>query len=566
MSDKSAISVILPCYNVADHVAAAIASLRAQDFNDFEALVIDDGSTDQTATRARDAIGDDPRFRVIHTDHRGLSAARNIGLDAATAPLVAFLDADDSFAPGFLQRHHSEMLRTGADWTASAVTLVWPDGVEAAHSAIHGAPRPEGSSRWLPLQDACDVARLFPSVWNKLYRRALIGDLRFIDGALFEDHPFFWSLATKAQRILHIPEPLYRYTRGRAGQVTDSADAAMFQQLARLQEVIELARASDLTNQTEGLSRLATRVIHERLQPQPPLHLRTRFLQESRQLMKRHGLRWSRNGGTDIDPAPAARLDPDYRLTVLVLQRYAEDAAPTLDAISAQTLPPVAHTLVPLRGKTALAILAAHLPDVTSPWVSLLFAGDRPAPDWAINSIEAHGTGGHESSVLVGAYRGLAGFPDTGLALDGVVAPDPAMLVLRSDHLRPLLADMPEGMLELPDTVAMVCLAGLLRAAYGPLRSVPDPLLHLSPRPSLPLVQTARMLGVLPTRLCPLSPQDRAAIFAHLAQMELASARTRPARLGIAALAGFSRWRSGLPVPAAAPHIGPYLRLCMGRL
>ena len=77
------ISVIVPVYNVHAHVGAAIASLRAQTWGDFEALVIDDGSTDGSGELARAAIGDDPRFRLITQANRGLSGARNTGLDAA---------------------------------------------------------------------------------------------------------------------------------------------------------------------------------------------------------------------------------------------------------------------------------------------------------------------------------------------------------------------------------------------------------------------------------------------------------------------------------------------------
>lgn len=566
MSDISAITVILPCHNVADHVGSAIASLRAQEFSDFEALVIDDGSTDKTVARAQKAIGGDARFRVIQTPHRGLSAARNIGLDAAKAPLIAFLDADDAFAPSFLQRHHDEMLRMRADWTTCAVTLVWPDGQEAAHSAIHGEPKPKGSTRWLPMHDTRDVARLFPSVWNKLYRRELIGDLRFIDGALFEDHPFFWSLATRVQRILHIPEPLYRYARGRAGQITENADIDMFQQLERLKEVIALARASMLTNKTEGLSQLATRVIHERQQTQPAEQLRTHFLNEARHVMKTHGLRWSRNGANDIDPAPAPLLDPEFRISVLVLQEHRQDADGTLNAIKAQTLPPVMNRLVPLEGKTVLATLAAHLPDVKSSWVSILFAGDCPAPDWVIKSLEFAQSGASATSVVCGASRnGMAVYACEPAQPEAPVAPDPAMLIMRTDHLRELLNDKGGDLLELPDPVAMVCLASLLRAKHGPLHILPDLLLHLSTRPVLPMAQTARVLRKLSAEICVLSPKDRAAIFASLAQLELTNAATRPSRFGIAARAGFARWRSGLPVPAPAAHIGPYLQLCLGQ-
>ena len=74
------ISVVVPVFDVEDHVGACLASLRAQVGVDLEVIVIDDGSTDASRARAEEAIGDDPRFRLISQDNRGLSAARNAGM------------------------------------------------------------------------------------------------------------------------------------------------------------------------------------------------------------------------------------------------------------------------------------------------------------------------------------------------------------------------------------------------------------------------------------------------------------------------------------------------------
>ncbi len=101
------ISVIVPVWNVADCVAACIASLRAQDFANFEAIVVDDGSTDDSRAIARAAIGNDPRFTLLTQPNRGLSGARNTGLAQAQGNWIAFLDSDDRVAPGWLARLHA---------------------------------------------------------------------------------------------------------------------------------------------------------------------------------------------------------------------------------------------------------------------------------------------------------------------------------------------------------------------------------------------------------------------------------------------------------------------------
>lgn len=91
------ISIIMPTYNAARHLPAAIASVLAQTFTDWEMIIVNDGSTDCTAAFL-DSL-DDPRIRVIHQPNGGVSVARNVGLDAARGDYVTFLDADDTLPP-----------------------------------------------------------------------------------------------------------------------------------------------------------------------------------------------------------------------------------------------------------------------------------------------------------------------------------------------------------------------------------------------------------------------------------------------------------------------------------
>lgn len=100
MSDAPSISVIMPCYNAAAHLAASVGSVLKQTLADWELVAVDDGSIDGTLQwlhTQRDA-----RIRVVTQPNAGVSAARNAGLGAARGRFVAFLDADDTWSPGFL--------------------------------------------------------------------------------------------------------------------------------------------------------------------------------------------------------------------------------------------------------------------------------------------------------------------------------------------------------------------------------------------------------------------------------------------------------------------------------
>jgi len=99
----AAVSVIMPAYNVAPYVGAAVGSACAQTFSDLEVVVVDDGSTDATAEIVADISRHDPRVRLIRRSNGGISTARNIALAAATGRYLALLDSDDAWDPEYLE-------------------------------------------------------------------------------------------------------------------------------------------------------------------------------------------------------------------------------------------------------------------------------------------------------------------------------------------------------------------------------------------------------------------------------------------------------------------------------
>lgn len=99
----SIISVVIPCYNHGHYLPYALESILAQTYPYWEAIIVDDGSTDNTREVAQRYIQQDIRIRYVYQMNRGLSGARNTGITEARGEFLAFLDADDEWEPEFLQ-------------------------------------------------------------------------------------------------------------------------------------------------------------------------------------------------------------------------------------------------------------------------------------------------------------------------------------------------------------------------------------------------------------------------------------------------------------------------------
>lgn len=129
--------VIVPVFNGVRWLATALRSLQAQTFADWVAIVVDDGSTDSSAELAETLVADDPRFRIVRQDNRGVAAARQRGINElpATVRLVAFLDADDRYEPSALAQLRNR-LQQRSDAAGAYCLARYVD--EVGHSLLPG--------------------------------------------------------------------------------------------------------------------------------------------------------------------------------------------------------------------------------------------------------------------------------------------------------------------------------------------------------------------------------------------------------------------------------------------
>lgn len=213
------VSAIVPVNNVAPYLRDCLDSLVRQTCGDWEAVCVDDGSTDGSGAILDEYAGRDSRFKVIHQANQGVSAARNAALEIAVGEWILFLDGDD-------------VLRENCIKDVRRTIERWPD-VDAVHFGMVtfgvGEPCPWPSESYSPARHP--YAGVTPEIFHegafscKVYSRHLIGDVRFSDRVWGEDRLFLVTCMAKAKVVSELGETCYGY-RQRPGSAINSAITA----------------------------------------------------------------------------------------------------------------------------------------------------------------------------------------------------------------------------------------------------------------------------------------------------------------------------------------------------
>ncbi|GAA3019525.1 glycosyltransferase family 2 protein [Microbacterium dextranolyticum] len=224
------VTVIVPGRDVEAFASEAISSLRAQTFDRWHAILVDDGSLDATSDIFAEASRD-PRFSLVrHDSPRGLGAARNAALDRVSTPYVGFLDADDVMTPHALELLVASLTASGSDVAVGAYVRLRPDD-RGGYSA--GDVQPWVRAATSPRRTGTTLAA-HPEVsgnivaWSKLSRVELWRrhDLRFPEGVLYEDQIVTQRLYTHARGIDVLPDVVVQWReRADGSSITQHTDS-----------------------------------------------------------------------------------------------------------------------------------------------------------------------------------------------------------------------------------------------------------------------------------------------------------------------------------------------------
>lgn len=230
----SAVSIIIPVYNAEKFLKRCLDSLKAQTFGDWEAICVDDGSSDSSGKILDGYAEHDDRFRVLHKSNGGVSLARNDALRMVSGEFLIFVDSDDFLHPQTLEicihmarRDRSDLVAYTYNRKYRTVNIIrhffglpdqkkvhfrkyTPDTVESRHTddiyslaTEYSKPRTKcGDRRWL-------VKHCQP--WRCLYKSSKTADIFFIPGIIYEDLPWWGAVLLKVQSATVINLPLYYY-------------------------------------------------------------------------------------------------------------------------------------------------------------------------------------------------------------------------------------------------------------------------------------------------------------------------------------------------------------------
>lgn len=252
------VSVLVAVYNMEAYLARCMTSILGQTFEDFEVILVDDGSTDASGEMCDVYACRDARVRVIHQPNGGLSAARNVGMAVAQGKYFAPVDADDWIEPAYLHT----LLRLCEDYgvkLAACNHFIDSEGrtilrfgahdterVLSAREALHGV-------LYHREPDVC--------VWSKLYHRELLEGLRYPEGRLYEDTWLFAHVMLRAEQVAWTPTALYHYLMRDNSISRSTYTPSKMDYLTAVQHLIEVT-LSRYPQESKGCLR---RYVHARL-------------------------------------------------------------------------------------------------------------------------------------------------------------------------------------------------------------------------------------------------------------------------------------------------------------
>ncbi len=219
---ETKISVIVPVYNVENYLARCVESILNQSFKNFELILVNDGSTDDSLSICQKYRGIDKRVKLVTQDNKGLSAARNTGLKYARGNYICFVDSDDFVERDYLNKLLNNIEQYNSDISICEYYLTDDKGKKYSIEKLnepYNAKVLSGKETFSYFYKENCVPNVV--AWNKIYKRHLFDNIKYNEGCYFEDELIALPLFYKAKKVSFVRVPLYNYVQ-RQGSIMNT--------------------------------------------------------------------------------------------------------------------------------------------------------------------------------------------------------------------------------------------------------------------------------------------------------------------------------------------------------
>lgn len=249
------ISIIVPIYNVENYLRMCLDSIQNQTYQNFECLLINDGSPDHSSKICEEFVEKDSRFRYFEKENGGLSSARNLGIECSGGgAYITFVDSDDWLENNALDQLYGALKKENADISIGRynsydetryVYMIYVTDPDDSLEVIEGKA----------IMDREGVEEVRNGNWTvavlKLFKRELLQDLPFPIGKIAEDTYWTWKVLLRASRIVYLNRCVYWYRVGLSDTLSNTwSEKRMYDEIGAREEKIAILASSDydLTN------------------------------------------------------------------------------------------------------------------------------------------------------------------------------------------------------------------------------------------------------------------------------------------------------------------------------
>ena len=219
LNNNEKISIVVPIYNTEEYLVQCVNSLRNQSYRNLEIILIDDGSTDNSLKLCNMLANLDDRIKVYHQENKGLSAARNKGIELATGSYIGFVDSDDFAEKDMYENLIKDIKKYNTDVSAVRAYVHTRQGTVEKWSSKPSEVVSVFNDKLI--ESYCDGI-VSIAVWDKLFKKEAIENIRFREDVFQEDADFIFQLCLAGKSFACDTKEFYHYIKRNGGSLTGS--------------------------------------------------------------------------------------------------------------------------------------------------------------------------------------------------------------------------------------------------------------------------------------------------------------------------------------------------------